>query len=351
MRTRENSRNREATATSTPVALVSGFLGSGKTTLLNALLRQPALRNTAVIVNEFGEIGLDHLLIETAFEDAVLLKNGCVCCTVRGDLADTIVSLDARVQRGEIPRFDRVAVETTGLADPAPIIATLLEDAQLAKLVRLDRVVVTVDAMHAVSQLDANYESAKQAALADVLVLTKTDLVTPAARAAVEARLRALNPSAPIVIAVNGAVASERLFAARLTPLRHVADEIDRHDGHGHDDSPGHLLRHHGIATFALMHDAPVAWPALAAWLEALAAFKGPALLRLKGLANVAGRSGPVALDAVQHLVHPPRELPRWPDADRRTRLVFITRGLDRDAVARSFGAAMRAAKARAPQR
>ena len=325
-------------AAPTPVALISGFLGSGKTTLLNALLRQPALRNTAVIVNEFGAIGLDHLLIETAFEDTVLLKSGCVCCTVRGDLADTIVSLDARVRRGEIPRFERIAVETTGLADPAPIVATLLEDAQLAKLVRLDRVVVTVDALHAVSQLDANYESAKQTALADVLVLTKTDLAAPAVCAAVEARLRALNPSAPIVVAVSGAVASERLFAALPIPLRYAATEIDRHD-----DSPDHLLHHHGIATFALTHDVPVAWPALAVWLEAVAAFKGPALLRLKGLVNVAGRGGPIALDAVQHLVHPPRELPLWPDADRRTRLVFITRGLDRDAVARSFVAALAA--------
>jgi G3E family GTPase len=338
MKTRENPRDRKATTgmAATPVTLVSGFLGSGKTTLLNALLRQPALRNTAVIVNEFGEIGLDHLLIETAFEDAVLLKSGCVCCTVRGDLTDTIVSLEVRVRRGEIPRFDRIAIETTGLADPAPIIATLLEDAQLAPLVRLDRVIVTVDAVNAAAQLDANYESAKQAALADVFVLTKTDLVPPPVRAAIEVRLRALNPSAPIVVAINGAIASEILFAS--SPRAGVTAPDPRDD---HDASPDHLLRHHGITSFVVTHDVPVSWPALAAWLEAFAAFKGPALLRLKGLVNAAGRSGPVALDAVQHLVHPPRALSRWPDADRRTRLVFITRGLDRDAVARSFAAAV----------
>jgi len=341
MKTREKSRIRGAIAEPTPVALVSGFLGSGKTTLLNALLRQPALRNTAVIVNEFGEIGLDHLLIETAFEDAVLLKSGCICCTVRGDLTDTIMTLDARVRRGEIPRFERIAIETTGLADPAPIVATLLEDAQLAPLVRLDRVVVTVDAVNAVAQLDANYETAKQAALADVLVLTKTDLIAPAARANLEARLRALNPSAAIVAAVNGAIAADILFAATPSASRIIAGNSDKHDDH--DPSPDHLLRHHGISTFALTHDAPIAWPALAAWLEAVAAFKGPALLRLKGLANVAGCSGPVALDAVQHLVHAPRALSRWPDADRQTRLVFITRGLGRDAVARSFAAAVTA--------
>ena len=341
MEMREKSTIRGAAAGPIPVVLITGFLGSGKTTLLNALLRQAALRNTAVIVNEFGEIGLDHLLIETAFEDAVLLKSGCVCCTVRGDLTDTIVTLDARVRRGEIPRFERIAIETTGLADPAPIAATLLEDTQLAPLARLDRVVVTVDAVNAAVQLDANYETAKQAALADILVLTKTDLVAPAARAALETRLHALNPPAAIVAAVNGAIAAESLFDATPSIVRRAADE--RGHDHHHDSSPDHLLRHHGITTFTLTHDAPLAWPALAAWVEALAAFKGPALLRLKGLANIAGRGGPVALDAVQHLVHAPRALPRWPDSDRRTRLVFITRGLGRDAVTRSFAATVTA--------
>ena len=322
-----------------PVTLVTGFLGSGKTTLLNALLRRPELRNTAVIVNEFGEIGLDHLLIETAFEDAVLLKSGCICCTVRGDLSDTIVSLDARARGGVIPRFNRVAVETTGLADPAPIIATLMEDAQLRPLVRLDRVVVTVDAVNAAAQLTAHYESTKQAALADTLVLTKTDLIAPAERAVVEARLRAINTSAPIVAAVKGAVATAALFGPAPIGWRAVpaADPRD----HSHDSSPEHLLRHHGLSTVVLTQDAPVAWPALAAWIEALAAFKGPTLLRLKGLANVAGYAGPVALNVVQHLVHPPETLPRWPDADRRTRLVLIARGLDPSAAARSFAAAM----------
>jgi G3E family GTPase len=322
-----------------PVTLVTGFLGSGKTTLLNALLRQPSLRNTAVIVNEFGEIGLDHLLIETAFEDAVLLKSGCICCTVRGDLTDTIVSLAARARSGAIPRFDRVAIETTGLADPAPIVAILVEDPQLVPLVRLDRVVATVDAVNAAAQLATQYESAKQVALADTLVLTKTDLVARAVGGAVEARLRVLNPSASVVAAIKGAVAPEILFAAASGAAR-VAPTIAAHD-HAHDPSPDHWLRHHGLSTFVLTHDAPVAWPALASWIEALAAFKGSALLRLKGLANVAGFAGPVALNAVHHLVHPPEMLPRWPDADRRTRLVLITRGLDRDAAARSFAAAM----------
>ena len=331
-----------AVSAAIPVTLVTGFLGSGKTTLLNALLRQPSLRNTAVIVNEFGEIGLDHLLIETAFEDAVLLKSGCICCTVRGDLTDTIVSLAARARSGAIPPFDRLAIETTGLADPAPIVATLMEDAQIKPLVRLDRVVVTVDAVNAAAQLETQYESAKQVALADTLVLTKTDLIAPAARAAVETQLRALNPAASILAAVKGAVAPEVLFGA--PPVSRTPAVSDAHD-HPHDSSPDHLLRHHGLATFVLTHDVPVAWPAFAAWIEALAAFKGPTLLRLKGFANVAGFAGPVALNVVQHLVHPPEMLPRWPDADRRTRLVLITRGLDRDAAARSFAAAIAAGR------
>src|SRR6202167_4342418 len=182
---------RPANVTPVPASLITGFLGSGKTTLLNALLSHPGMKETAVIVNEFGEIGLDHLLIETAFEDAVLLKSGCICCTVRGDLVDTLTSLAARRRSGEIPPFSRVAIETTGLADPAPILHTIMAEPSLTSLYRLDRVVTTVDAVNALSQLDNHYEAAKQAALADRLVLTKTDLVDDATREAVLARLKA----------------------------------------------------------------------------------------------------------------------------------------------------------------
>src|ERR1700722_15257344 len=316
-----------------PASLITGFLGSGKTTLLNALLSHPGMKETAVIVNEFGEIGLDHLLIESAFEDAVLLKSGCICCTVRGDLVDTIETLDARMRRGEIPPFKRLAIETTGLADPAPILATLMEDARLKPLVALDRVVTTVDAANALSQFDAHYESAKQAALADYLVLTKTDLVSRAARAEVEARLKAFNPWAPVLVAVDGRIAPGALFGAAPGALRH-------HD-HGHDAGAAHLAQAHGITPFTLTHDAPVEWNDLRAWLESLASLKGPDLLRMKGLVNVRGRAGPVALNGVQHLFHPPRELEAWPDADRRTRIVFITHDIPREAVARSFAAAL----------
>ncbi len=195
-----------------PTTLITGFLGSGKTTLLNGLLSHSAMADTAVIVNEFGEIGLDHLLIETAFEDAVLLRSGCICCTVRGDLVDTMTALVARRDRGEIPPFSRVAIETTGLADPAPILHTIMAEPSLTKLYRLDRVVTTVDAVNALSQLDEHYEAAKQAALADRLVLTKTDLVGDNVRAAVLERLRELNPLAPVAIVVNGKIHPDALF-------------------------------------------------------------------------------------------------------------------------------------------
>jgi G3E family GTPase len=332
-----------------PASLITGFLGSGKTTLLNALLADPGMKDTAVIVNEFGEIGLDHLLIESAFADAVLLKSGCICCTVRGDLIDTIESLAARKAGGEIPPYSRLVIETTGLADPAPILAILMEDEKLRNLVYLDRVVATVDAVNAPSQLGTHYESAKQAALADILVLTKTDLVSAGARAEVEARLQAINPWAPVLIAVQGEIAPEKLFGeAPASESWHKRLEAASrlgagHDGnHDHESSPGHLATAHGIASFTLIHDAPVAWENLGAWLESLASLKGPDLLRMKGLVNVRGRSGPVSINGVQHLFHPPRELKSWPDADRRTRIVFITRHIPREAVARSFAAALR---------
>jgi len=345
-----------------PATLITGFLGSGKTTLLNGLLAHPGMADTAVIINEFGEVGLDHLLIETAFEDAVLLKSGCICCTVRGDLVDTMGSLAERRAKGEIPPFSRVAIETTGLADPAPILQTIMGEASLKERYRLDRVIATVDAANALDQLERHYEAAKQAAVADRLVLTKTDLVSADMRDAVMARLHALNPLAPVAIAIKGAIDPDVLFApdppdVALARARHAAahgydhghhHDHDHGDGHDHDhdhahshDDAEHLLRHHGISTVSLVHEAPVEWPKLRAWLTALASLKGPNLLRVKGIINVAGRERPVVIHGVQHVFHPPEELRAWPDPDRRTRLVFITRNIAAEALAQSFTAAM----------
>ncbi|MGH7088630.1 MAG: CobW family GTP-binding protein [Stellaceae bacterium] len=331
-----------------PTTLITGFLGSGKTTLLNGLLSHPGMADTAVIINEFGEIWLDHLLIETAFEDAVLLKSGCICCTVRGDLVDTMGGLVERRDRGEIPAFSRVAIETTGLADPAPILHTIMGEPRLKPLYRLDRVVTTVDAANALAQLDAHYEAAKQAALADRLVLTKTDLVDEATKAAVLARLKAVNPLAPVIAVLYGKVEPETLLAdapdaAALRQDRLEAAATLGH-AHAHDDAhgaSGHMLQHHGISTTSLLWDEPVPWPRLRSWLTALASLKGPDLLRVKGIVNVEGRAGPVAIHGVQHVFHPPVELKSLPDQERRTRLVFITRNIKADALAASFKAAM----------
>jgi G3E family GTPase len=331
-----------------PTTLITGFLGSGKTTLLNGLLAHDGMADTAVIINEFGEIGLDHLLIERAFEDAVLLKSGCICCTVRGDLVDTMASLVERRDRGEIPPFSRVAIETTGLADPAPILHTIMAEPTLQPLYRVDRVVTTVDAANALSQLDAHYEAAKQVALADRLVLTKTDLVSAATRDAVLARLKALNPLAPVAIVIQGQVSPDLFFGddapgPDLRPGRMAAAAALGHE-HQHDEHDGdrdHMAHHHGISTMSVTRDEPVEWPRLRAWLTALASLKGPDLLRVKGIVHVAGRAGPVVIHGVQHVFHPPVELKAWPDADRRTRIVFITRNIKAEALAQSFTAAM----------
>ena len=337
-----------------PATLITGFLGSGKTTLLNGLLAHPGMADTAIIVNEFGEVGLDHLLIETAFEDAVLLKSGCICCTVRGDLVDTLTTLAARRQAGEIPPFSRIAIETTGLADPAPILHILMAEPSLTPLYRLDRVVTTVDAVNALAQLDAHYEAAKQAAVADRLVLTKTDLVAASVTAQVCARLGALNPAAPIEIVINGRIEPDVLFA----PL--ASDPAGREGrlaaaaalGHGHDHLGGdasHLALHHGITTVSLVREEPVTWPALRAWLVAVASLRGPDLLRVKGIVNVVGRSGPVVIHGVQHVFHPPVELRAWPGEDRRTRIVFITRNIAAGDLARSFAVAVGGAAGELP--
>ena len=302
-----------------PVSVITGFLGSGKTTLLNRLLRHPAMRGAAVIVNEFGEIGIDHLLVEAAIEDAVLLRSGCICCTVRGDLVDTLGSLGERRARGALPWFDRVMVETTGLADPAPILQTLMRDPALTADYRLGTVVTTADAVNAPGQLDDFDEAVKQVALADRLVVTKTDLAGAGATDALIGRLRALNPAAPLLRLPDQPVEPAALFD---TPggARDLARWLGAPDHPAHDAA---------IHSFCLTRDAPLPWPSVKAWLESVISLRGADLLRLKGIVNAAGEDRPIVVHGVQHVFHPPTRLPAWPDADRRTRLVFITRHIN----------------------
>jgi G3E family GTPase len=317
-----------------PVTVLTGFLGSGKTTLLRRLLVDPAMGETAVLVNELGEIPLDHHLLSRVDERTVVLASGCVCCTVRADLADELRLLEARRHRGEIPSYARVVIETTGLADPAPILSTLLGDPMLAAHYRADAVVTTVDAANAAEQLDAQPESVRQVAVADRLVLTKADLVDADERAAVEARLRALNPAAPVLEARHGHLAAAALVdAGDVDPERRAADLRAWLDA-------GHAGGRHGdVQTLAVRVEEEVDWTAFGIWLAMLLQAHGPDVLRVKGLLRVRDAPGPVVLNVVGHVVHPLEHLASWPDEDDASRLVLIVRGLQREALQRSLDA------------
>lgn len=330
-----------------PVNVITGFLGSGKTTLLNRLLRSPQLARTAVLVNEFGEVGLDHLLLETVDAETVILQSGCVCCTIRGDLADAIRKLFSRRERGLVPRFDRLAIETTGLADPAPIVSTLLAEPVIRHHFRLGNVIATVDAVNGALHLAHNPESVKQAAVADRIVLTKTDLAEKARIAELKAALARLNPTAPILDAATDPLAPDDLMAADVyDPARKTAEvrrwlDEEAHRAaaaaghHGHDPN-----RHdRGIRAFCLTFEQPLDWTAFGIWLTMLLHAHGERVLRVKGILNVPGLATPVVIHGVQHVIHPPAHLEAWPDAERRSRIVFIVRDLDPAAIERSLAA------------
>jgi dihydroorotase len=332
-----------------PVTLLTGFLGSGKTTVLNYVLKQPAMAATAVIVNEFGEVGIDHLLVEKATDDVVLLNSGCLCCTVRGDIADTLVNLFVDRAKGRIPGFERVVIETTGLADPAPILHVLMSDPIVAERYMVDGVVTTVDAVNGGDTLDRQVEAVKQAAVADRLLLTKCDLAEPEIRRALEARLALLNPSAPVIDVVDGAVDPSLLFNLGLFDPEKKTIDVQRwlHEDaflNDHVDDHGH---HHGvhrhdehISSFCITRERPLSWNALSGWLDGLALMRGADLLRLKAIVAITERPGqPVVLHGVQHLFHAPVLLPEWPSEDHRTRIVFITRDLPRATIEQSLTA------------
>lgn len=340
-----------------PVTLLTGFLGSGKTTLLNQLIRH--LPRTAVVMNEFGEISLDHDLLEKMEGPMAVLSGGCVCCTVVGSLSPTLKNLYMARERGDIPRFERVVIETTGIADPAPILDTLLNDPWVRARFRMDGVVTTVDAVLGEAQLDSYFEAAKQVAVADRLILTKTDLASAADLATLKARLAELNPAAGQLVAVKGELDFGRildlgLFNARdkipdvqkwLNEQRYKPAKAGGLMGQKSADA-GHDSR---IRSFSVVIDDPIPPAGLQAALEMLVGFRSEYLLRFKAIVNLAGHDKPTILHGVQHVLYPETELEDWPSDDRRSRFVFIVRDLEPEFVAKVLGDFAQAASMVAP--
>lgn len=320
-----------------PVTLLTGFLGSGKTTLLNHWLRDPALADAAVIVNEFGEIGIDHALIASSNDNTIELSTGCLCCTVQGDLVETLRDLRAKRSAGQIPAFDRVLIETTGMADVVPVIQALMTF-PVARSFRLNRVLTVVDAVNGPGTLAAHPEAIKQVAVADALIVTKTDLPDARAAALVDT-LAQVNPGAtrlvcdpaarPDAAVLDGADVYD--VNVRPEQARQWLNAAPYADGHGHHHEHTHAHDHARIDSFCLDFADPLHWSQVSAWLDALVMAHPDELLRVKGILHIAGHERPIVLQAVQRLFHPPVELPQWPDADRQSRMVFITKGLSKD--------------------
>ncbi|MGY4617677.1 G3E family GTPase [Bradyrhizobium sp. USDA 4472] len=330
-----------------PVTVLTGFLGSGKTTVMNHLLRQPGMEGVVAIINEFGEVGLDHLLVETSEERFALLDNGCVCCSVREDLVTLLGELSARQATGALPPIRRILIETTGLADPVPVLHTLMTAPSVVSRYRIDGVVVTVDAANALRSLENHAEAAKQIAVADRILLTKADLVEATSVAELEHRIGSINPTTSVMRADHGRIAPDAVLEAGLfTPnalssqvagwfaAASAAIAVHKHAPHHHD----HHAHGSDVSSFSLIVNEPIQWTAFSRWLDYVAALKGDDLLRFKGLINIADRpQGPVVVHAVQHVMHPPVTMDGWPSEDRSSRLVFIVRDIPAEAIERTL--------------
>ncbi len=342
-----------------PVTLLTGFLGSGKTTALNHLVRQPELADTLVIINEFGEMALDHLLVAHSTENLVMeMSSGCLCCTIRGDLVKTLREIIWRFSRNSQRQFKRVMIETTGLADPAPIVHTLMTHPHIAPRYRLDGIAVTIDMATGSNTLDEHSEAIKQAAVADSLLLTKSDLATDEQKMALLRRLDDINPAAPRYEVHNGKVAPEQVLDLGLFSGHGKTPDVERwlkqeayaeassehHEQHSHDHDHGDRHHHHDvnrhddhINSFCFVLEEPISKQVLSAWLGLMSVFVGTRILRVKGIINVKEYDQPIVVHGVQHVFHPPVPLPAWPSEDRRSHLVFITQDVGRDVIKKTL--------------
>lgn len=336
------------------VSILTGFLGAGKTTLLNRLLKDPALESTAVVINEFGEVSIDHLLVEQASDGVIELSDGCLCCTVRGELVDTLADLIDRVQTGRIAPLKRIVVETTGLADPVPVLQAVMGHPVLVQALRLDGVVCVVDAVNGAATLDAHEEAVRQAAVADRIVVAKADLAGAGEVEALAARLRALNPAARLILADASSPQARELLDCGLYDPETKSADVRRwlgeeahehhhdHAHHHHDHDHGHHHHAHDerVRSFSLTHDRPLPYATVEMFLDLLRATQGEKLLRMKGIVELADDPDhPLVIHGVQKLMHPPARLPRWPEGPRGTRIVLITFDLAEDHVRRMFAA------------
>lgn len=351
-----------------PVSILTGFLGAGKTTLLNRLLKDPDLSDTAVIINEFGDVSIDHLLVEASSDGVIELSDGCLCCTVRGELVDTLADLMDRMQTGKIKPLKRVVIETTGLADPAPVLQSVIGNPIIAQNFRLDGVVTVVDAVNGLQTIANHEEALKQVAVADRIVMSKTGLAEASERDALTARIRALNPRAPLIDGDSAEAGRAEMFDCGLyDPSSKIADvgrwlqdeahhdhhhdhghehhdhDHDHHHDHGHGHHHHHDVTRHGgdIRSFSIVHDRPIEPMALDMFIDLLRSAHGEKLLRMKAIVAVADRPDrPLVLHGVQNVFHTPERLAAWPDPnDRRTRMVLITKGLTEDFVRDLFDA------------
>ncbi|MEO9336567.1 GTP-binding protein [Mesorhizobium sp. SB112] len=333
-----------------PVSVITGFLGAGKTTLLNRLLKDPQLSDTAVIINEFGDVAIDHLLVEQASDGIIELSDGCLCCTVRGELVDTLADLIDRLQTGKIAKLSRIVIETTGLADPAPVLQSIMGHPALVQALRLDGVITLVDAVNGASTLDHHVEAVKQVGVADKIILSKADMVDDAeALSALKNRIREINPSAIMLEGSDGQAGIAALLKCGLYDpetktadvRRWLGDEAGHHHHHGDHHDHDHEHRHdERVKSYTLVHEGPVPYSSIEMFLDLIRSAHGEKLLRLKGIVELAeDPSRPLVIHGVQKILHPPARLPFWPDAMRGTRLVLITLDMPEDYVRGLFSA------------